>query len=533
MMTPAQAMLWQIWRGWRWGLILGWAYMLVAAVLARLLPDLLRRTPAGEAFLSHAALELSLPCAFLLIHLAAAFSLTGADLKERGYWKTMFVLPVRTRTLVAWPMIWGSLALGCVWLFIACFIVRPMGNTVPLVWPIAALAAGLTLLQALSWLPLEQTWLRIIIAVPPIALVATGVAMVAVFEIPEPIAAVIFGSLLPLTYVAALRGVAAARRGDAFDWRLWNRLVAWAAVLRKPSKHPFRSAARAQLWFECRSFAWVLPLSTALMATLIGFMTLLDHGSDAELHYWKLLPIVLLMPALLAGVVGCQHGNASFPFIATRPVSSIALVRSKFELAAVSALAAYLPVFLVASLFFLSPSFFDSVLQAARAAGTPRTTMILMAAVVFPVLLTWKGLVESLWMGLTGRPWLVNVFTFGLAILFGCGTLFGLWLAFYPAMQALLWSLMPWLIGLVLTLKMLVATWVLYRLIRLGLVRPTTAGLMFAAWGLIVAALCLAAHQLIPSQILSTSSAIAAIVVLIPFSRLAAAPLALEWNRHR
>src|SRR5438067_47896 len=119
MMTPVQAMLWQIWRGWRWGLLLGGAYMLVAAIVARLLPGILHRSPMSAAFLPNAGVELALPCAFIVIHLAAVFSLTGADVKEKGYWKTMFVLPVRTRTLVAWPMIWGSLAVGALWVFVA------------------------------------------------------------------------------------------------------------------------------------------------------------------------------------------------------------------------------------------------------------------------------------------------------------------------------------------------------------------------------------------------------------------------------
>src|SRR5208282_6497027 len=110
MMTPAQAMLWQIWRGWRWGLIVGWAYLLLAAVAARLLPDILRHTHLGDMTLPKAGQLLAFPCEFILIHLLAVFSITGADIKERGYWSKMFVLPVRTRTLVAWPMVWGCLA---------------------------------------------------------------------------------------------------------------------------------------------------------------------------------------------------------------------------------------------------------------------------------------------------------------------------------------------------------------------------------------------------------------------------------------
>jgi hypothetical protein len=267
MMTPVQAMLWQIWRGWRWGLIAEWVYLLMAAVVACLLPGILRLTPLGEEALPAAGQHLAMPCSFILIHLMAVFTLPGAhDLKTKGYSPKMFVLPVRTAALVAWPMIWGSLHLGCVWLFTAILILRPTGNVVPLVWPIAALAVGLTLLQALQWMPLAQNWLRIVVAVPLVLVVLILVLGVAIFSVPEPIATSVFLALLPLTYVACLHGVVLARRGDSYDWQTWNRFVAWTAEWRKPAEHPFRSAARAQLWFEYRSYGWALPLFVALFA---------------------------------------------------------------------------------------------------------------------------------------------------------------------------------------------------------------------------------------------------------------------------
>jgi hypothetical protein len=531
MMTPTQAMFWQIWRGWRWGLLGGGAYMLVAAVVAQVLPGYLRRTPGGEHFLPNAAAQLALPCAFLVIHLAAAFSLTGGDLKERGYWRTMFVRPVRTPSLVAWPMLWGSLALAGIWLFVSLLIVRPMGHSVPLVWPIAAAAAGLTMLQALSWLPLEQTWLRIVIAVPLLAIVGTGAALAAVFQVPEPIATAAFAALLPLHYGAALRGVAAARRGDAFDWRLWNRLVARAAAWRKPAEHPFRSAGRAQFWFECRSHGWFLPLFTALIVALILLLPLAGR-SDTELPL-KLLPMVLLLPVLMATIMGPQVGSASFPFLATRPISTAALVKSKIQMALASTLVAYLPVLAAVLVLFAWPGFRDSVLQAARAAGPSKAAALVLLAGAVPVLLTWKAIVEGLWLGLLGREWLVNMFAFAAAGLIGCATLFGLWLAFHPEVKPLLWSLVPWGIGLVVILKAIVAATVLRGLVGVRLIRATTAGLLLAGWATIVAGWCLLAWWRLPPGIVSPGMVVAAIVLAIPFARVAGAPLALDWNRHR
>ncbi|MGA2255277.1 MAG: hypothetical protein ABSG53_11490 [Thermoguttaceae bacterium] len=532
MMTPVQAMLWQIWRGWRWGLIVGWAYLLLAAVVAGLLPDIFRHTHLGDVTLPKAGQLLAFPCTFILIYLLVVFSITGADIKERGYWSTMFVLPARTRTLVAWPMIWGCLTLGSGWLFVAGLILRPTGNAVPLVWPVAALAAGLTLLQALSWIPVAQNWLSIAIAVPLFLALATVIALLAVFKVPEPIATGIFLGLLPLTCTAGLHGVALARRGDRYDWGTWNRLVAWIAAWRKPAEHPFHSAARAQFWFECRSFAWTLPLLIAVLVPFFAIVFVFDQESGVALA-WKQMIIFLLIPAITATIIGSQLGNASFPFLAARPISSVALVRSKFAMALVSALAACIPVLVVVPLFFLRPGFLESVRQAARAAGEPKAAMILFMAVVLPVALTWKGLAESLWITLPGRAWLINAFGFCVSVLFCVVFPFGLWVSFHPEIQVLLWSMAPWFVGLLLTVKLVIAAWVVSALVRSRLVTYSAAVLMIGGWGLVVAGLWLIVVWLIPGQLLSAGGALAVVVLFVPFSRLAGASLALEWNRHR
>jgi hypothetical protein len=48
-----------------------------------------------------------------------------------------------------------------------------------------------------------------------------------------------------------------------------------------------------------------------------------------------------------------------------------------------------------------------------------------------------------------------------------------------------------------------------------------------------VAALLATGRWFVPAAIVSWTSLLAALVLLVPFSRLAIAPLALDWNRHR
>jgi hypothetical protein len=236
---------------------------------------------------------------------------------------------------------------------------------------------------------------------------------------------------------------------------------------------------------------------------------------------------------LLAAMFGFQCGHASFPFLATRPISSAALVRSKFEMALVSTLAAYLPILLLALVFFARPSYFHAALEAVRQTGVPKAMTVLLLAVALPPLLTWKGLVEGLWIGLTGRAWMGNVFAFGIAVVFGCVTLGGLWIAFHPEWYAPLLSQLPWVVGLLLTAKLILAAWVMIALVRGRLVSLSTAGLMVGGWSVIILALWLIAVWLIPPEQVPVSSLLAGIILAIPFSRLAGAPLALDWNRHR
>ena len=91
----------------------------------------------------------------------------------------------------------------------------------------------------------------------------------------------------------------------------------------------------------------------------------------------------------------------------------------------------------------------------------------------------------------------------------------------------------PWLIGFLLVVKVLVAITVLYRLDRLRVVRRSAAAAMLGLWCLVALGLFVLACSLLPAGRVSITDLLAGIVLLVPFSRLAGAPLALAWNRHR
>jgi len=109
----------------------------------------------------------------------------------------------------------------------------------------------------------------------------------------------------------------------------------------------------------------------------------------------------------------------------------------------------------------------------------------------------------------------------------------GLWIYFHPALHAPARAAVPWLIGLLLFVKALLAISILRGLTRSRLIRRPAAALLLGGWSAVVLGLCLLACLLVPGQAIAWTTLVPSIALLVPFSRLAAAPLALAWNRHR
>jgi hypothetical protein len=451
------------------------------------------------------------------------------------------VLPARTTTLVAWPMFSGCLAVAGVWWITAALVFRPGGVDAPLWLPAAAIALFLASFQAVMWTPFSQRWLQLVLMVFVIMAPMAAALVVIALDIPgsEPVVAAMFTALIPVAYFAAVLGVARARRGQPYDWRGWSRFVEWLTTFRSPATHPFRSAARAQLWFECRAHAWTFPLFLGCILVAFPGLPLIEPENVAL--GWRVLGLLLaapLMIALMAGnLLGMLHDpfskGESATFLLTRPVSSVSLVRSKLAAAALGTAVTWLLVLSAASLVLLRPGFVDSVVELARpfplwkAVGAPLLVLVLL------VLLTWTNMVSNLWISLTGRAWVGNAFGFGAAGLVFTSIGVGLLLLLRPELRGPAQAAVPWLMGTLVVLKALVAIGVLRGLGTRKLLSPTMAAGAVVLWALVVAGLCCLAYSLTPSELWSPGQTLAGIVLAIPFSRLIGAPLALDWNRHR
>jgi hypothetical protein len=165
--------------------------------------------------------------------------------------------------------------------------------------------------------------------------------------------------------------------------------------------------------------------------------------------------------------------------------------------------------------------------------GYLRAGAICVLLVVGPVPVIWRLLVENLWVGLTGRAWVTHTAailtaTIGVQAVYEWTT----WKA-EPARQQRILDLLPWIAGAAVVLKFLVAGWAIAALLRRGELGRGTAVRLLGAWAVGAAGLFVALAWLVPAELAPRYGSALGAVLSVPLARLAVAPLALAWNRHR
>src|SRR2546425_6344192 len=91
---------------------------------------------------------------------------------------------------------------------------------------------------------------------------------------------------------------------------------------------------------------------------------------------WRFLAIMAALPAFLAGIIGAPIARqdawskyAMGPLLATRPLTSGALVKVKFQMCAVSAVCTWLIALVGALFLLLRPGLANSMVEAAATMG--------------------------------------------------------------------------------------------------------------------------------------------------------------------
>jgi hypothetical protein len=499
-----------------------------------------------------------------LSYVVAVFSFAlDADLAlpASAFPARLFTLPVPTRSLVVWPMLFGTVAMTCFWTaWNLAFLWPGEVQTTPVPWwPGLLLAAVLAWVQAALWLPAPAAWVRLLVLFGSVGTVGTASLAAYHQEVPEWVIAAELALALLAAYGVAFVAISRARHGEIPDWRWWSRLVGVVTRLRRGRRRTLASPGDALVWMvERRLRGWGLPVLTAwcLVPALflpwleyaLGLLAAPEHpGFTAAVRAVSipgvLLVNLLIIPPGVATLLGNDMGRLTVggntypisPFLATLPVSTATLVFAKLRLALRWTLwswAIVLPV--VLGWFVLGGKYTQAAdSDFVRYWGPAGACGLLALGITALVGLTWTQAVKGLWTSLTGRLWVVTAHLLLSLALAWAAALVMVRLKERPERIAGFFTLASWLAGAGILLKLAAVTWVLRVVSRRRLMPQRFFIALVAGWVAAAAVLAALLCVLISAEWVPPHLLVLGAVLFVPLTRVAAAPLAVEWNRHR
>ena len=531
MQGASRAIAWELTRRHRLGLIVLGVYLVGFWAVKRLvLPEAVLRFDPPNGLAAFVVIPLAITFVFFVG--AFSYGLSG-DLgtRESCFPRRMFYLPVGTATLAGWPMLYGTVASVSVWIIgvLLVLVAGGMEGDVPLIWPALSIAAFLAWMQALTWLAYPLRGLRVVVAV--LVLVASDLIVVLAIEFhaTEATMIAILAPQIAVAYVVGYFAVRMARRGMVPDW---NWIPAYAGMT--PEK-PFSSPARAQAWLEWRQHGRSLPVMVAFVVPCELALLFLPGNDRAGMVFFLLFVVFITLPAM-AIMVAPALGSFS-THAATRPFTDAQLVAAKLEMTVRSTVAAWVltAVFVLIALVWSGtmPVVVEKMRDLEEIAGTTRAFIIAALVLAAFVLSTWKNLVQSLCIGLSGRPWIIRS-----SVLLG---LFLFVMAFPIAwvvlrkqpVQRFVWDYLPWMLAALVWLKVSAAAWVAIRLHDRGVLPARAIVGSALAWLAAVAIAYGSLAWLLASPMFPPYFLGAIAILAVPLARLSAAPLALAGSRHR
>jgi hypothetical protein len=542
MRSPAAAIAWELRQRHRWGLaaLAGTILILGAIRIAVLI------TQAHVEFHDLTfALLVPVPLAATFFYLLAVFTFgVSGDLaaRESMYPSRMFTLPVSSAALAGWPMLYGCLSMMVLWFAMRIAGISPPGFDVPRLWPALFAACLLAWTQALTWMPYPLRGMRVVISV--VLLVSIDVVVLIALETKASETAMLFllAPFLPLAYVTAVWAVGRARRGDVPDWGGAERSA--REFGRSAGRRDFPSAARAQLWFEWRMYGRTLPLLVAIV--LAAGLPLLFLFREAPVIVIEIVAASLLLPPFLAIFAAAGAGKSSAtdsasygmtPFIATRPIQDRALVVAKWQAALLSTLAAWMIVAVAVPAVLVWSDAAEPILDLARNAESAlgRARAVILGLLVLAGLLasTWKQLVQGLYIAMSGRDWAVKGMVSATLVVLTAGIFALGWILDSRSRTVVALNAIPWLMAAFVALKLALAFLVMQRGAARGLFRRAQLVSAAIVWDLCVLAVYGVLALILPEILFRRYFLLLVAMLVVPFVRLAAAPLAVAGNRHR
>jgi hypothetical protein len=541
--TPAAAIAWEFRQRHRWALLALVVYLTVLAAIKLVI--LGHNSPIDFDSAATFAFVFVVPFSAYFTYFIAVFTFGfDGDLAARQsmYPARMFTRPVSSAALAWWPMLFGAAVSVILWIATRLLALWPSSLEVPVVWPGFLAVVLLAWAQALTWMPYGLPGVRLIAVVLWLTAIDVIVILAIHFRASEALMIAFLLPQIPLAYLVARYGVARARRGDVPDW---SGAFTWLARIAGGSRlhRHFHSAAGAQAWFEWRLSGKSLPVWVAIV--LPFDLLLFWVAGTSTMLVIELLIGVFLMPIIIATFAAATVSKPSVsvsdsyglpPFMATRPLTSAQLIAAKLKTTLASTALAWLLIIVAVPIALEwsgeMPLVVERSRRFAQIVGTPRAVVFLLVVVAAFIASTWKQLVQTLYIGLTGRAWLIKGSIFAtLTLLFLIGPI-AEWII-ETGRLGRLWSRLPLIFTLLVCAKMSAAVWIATRLYRNRLLSDRVLVTGAACWCVAVFAFYGVLVWMLDTPHIPHYLLLLLAILAIPLTRLSAAPLALAWNRHR
>ncbi|MDB5392032.1 MAG: hypothetical protein JWM11_7678 [Planctomycetaceae bacterium] len=330
-----------------------------------------------------------------------------------------------------------------------------------------------------------------------------------------------------LAFYFSILGAARKRRGDAITSL---GILAWLDRLFEPAteiSETFKSAQAAQSWFEWRTKGWALPAS-AIFTMAVGLASWVIFSRDLKdlvlgaMAAGGLLSGLAIVGGLITGTMGPQDGMFEMGhFLATRPITSSDLARTILKTTAKS----------VFTTWTIWATVFVMICGIAIAADKMPSfaEMNHFRWWFFPTTLFGPWIVISIGAscGMTGRPWIfVTIFS----VLIICSLFVSIWARnmLSSDTRVLLAQGLTLVTGSIFVIG---TAWVFVVAWRRQLIRTLEVSLAAGIWFVLSLVVALE-WEVFHSDPISVNILIIGCLALAA-APVAAAPLAIAWNRNR
>jgi hypothetical protein len=467
-----------------------------------------------------------------------------------------YARPLSTATIATWLLIPAMLSAALLCLAVTAAFNLATNSTWPLVGPALFCAAATTILLAAIWATAGLDLIRVLI------LVGIGFSLLhwlglrnADTRLPltetwrQLTTAEVLSMLVAIaaSYVVAVIGIRLDRSAQ-LPWsqlpslqELWLRIT--GTVKRETPPRRFGSAWRAQLWREWREKAFVGPF--ILFAYLACVLAWYLAGWSNERGLMQGVVFAGYWLVLLFSVLGLAFGKCGgtirdpkcSAFLAALPMSdkalSYAILRSAF--ASLSMTWGLWIAVIAVAFVFLAPHIdasreVRSILTSIYDFGPGDTWGGAIMSLLLALVAMWTIVGMAASIVLTGRAWfltLVYVLAVGLAVAYAVGIH---WLHYYQRQWVI-----PWIDASLFAAAVLATLGMFGLAIRRRHLGRQDLLVAAAIWLAVLFLLEVALHMPtgIGSPYLYAGDFVFPFVAVIPLFPLAAAPLALAWNRHR